>query len=678
MVLFKVKTWTGFVFLAISLFCFAIYLKGVSPTSFGGDSGDIILSYYFGGVAHPPGYPLNTMLGYILSRLFNFGDFAKSANAVSAIYHAFAVGLFFLLSKKLTGNTFISISASLTLAFCPLFWLYAHSAEVFQLSAVLVLLSFIFLFSWHKNKSSKLRDLYLGLIFFSLGIFHHNTTVLLAPAIFYLIYKNRKRLVFANYLKAAGAMFFGLIPYSFVFWAASRHTPVNWDNPVNLPNFIRLISRADYGTFTAASGLTGFSALARAIQVLWYFKVLRADFTIFGIFLSLLGFFYLFLKKRDVFWFVFLAFFFSGPFFLFYASFPLSGTFLQGVSERFVLLSYLPFGLACAFGLVAVLEILAPQISRIYKNVEMVKILISSVFFLIPFTFFLLNNAKADLSGYKIGDLVGMDILNSASSNSIIFLQGDTTVFNTQYSYYIDKVNPNSAIVLTGRLRHASYRQELVRKYQDLAYPDVFLASSQADLAKIVPTFIAQNQEGREIYSIEELPLGSDWVWVQEGLLLHLYKKDKVPSNKTIGDNTSNSFSKVVFSKEALSGQYMQFFAENMVDFYASGYQKSAFELLKRSDAKSAKDYFQKALDLKPDFVDALFGLGITYKELGDCELSKEFFLQATGVDGEYWQAYEGLGQVYKDCFFDNAKSEQYLKQAKEIRDKKFSNPIFK
>jgi len=40
----------------VSFFVFAIYLFGVSHSVFGGDSGDIILASWFGGVAHPPGY----------------------------------------------------------------------------------------------------------------------------------------------------------------------------------------------------------------------------------------------------------------------------------------------------------------------------------------------------------------------------------------------------------------------------------------------------------------------------------------------------------------------------------------------------------------------------------------------------------------------------------------------
>src|SRR3989344_6981230 len=116
--------------LAVFVFTFLIYIKGVSPSVYGGDSGDIILASWFGGVAHPPGYPLNTMLGYIFTHLPISGSVAYKADILAAFLQAASVGLIFLIVKKLTKNTLIALSASLVLAFNPLFWLYAHTLEV--------------------------------------------------------------------------------------------------------------------------------------------------------------------------------------------------------------------------------------------------------------------------------------------------------------------------------------------------------------------------------------------------------------------------------------------------------------------------------------------------------------------------------------------------------------------
>ena len=89
-------------FLFVSLFTFVIYFLGISHGVYGGDAGDITLANWFGGVAHPPGYPLNTMIGYIFTHL-PFGDTVSyRSNLMSAVLQAMSIGVVFLIVKKLT------------------------------------------------------------------------------------------------------------------------------------------------------------------------------------------------------------------------------------------------------------------------------------------------------------------------------------------------------------------------------------------------------------------------------------------------------------------------------------------------------------------------------------------------------------------------------------------------
>src|SRR3989344_4887503 len=133
------------IFLLISFFTFSIYILGVSPSVYGGDSGDIILAAYFGGVAHPPGYPLNSIIGWFFTHLPFGVSVAYRANLMMAVFASLTVGFAFLTIYKLTKNGFVALAASLVLAFIPLFWLYAHIAEVFQLNLLLVALRVYFL-----------------------------------------------------------------------------------------------------------------------------------------------------------------------------------------------------------------------------------------------------------------------------------------------------------------------------------------------------------------------------------------------------------------------------------------------------------------------------------------------------------------------------------------------------
>src|SRR5437588_12667687 len=68
-----------------------IYLITVSPTVNFIDSGELITALHEPGIAHPPGYPLYTLLGYAASHL-PIGEVAWRVNLFSAAWGAMAVG----------------------------------------------------------------------------------------------------------------------------------------------------------------------------------------------------------------------------------------------------------------------------------------------------------------------------------------------------------------------------------------------------------------------------------------------------------------------------------------------------------------------------------------------------------------------------------------------------------
>src|SRR3990170_2522095 len=113
---------------------FVVYITGVSPSVFGGDSGDIILASWFGGVAHPPGYPLNTIIGWIFSHLPFDAAIAYKANLAAAFIQSVNSVLVFLIVTTISSKKVIGIIAAFLFMFNPLIWLYAHVYEVFQLN----------------------------------------------------------------------------------------------------------------------------------------------------------------------------------------------------------------------------------------------------------------------------------------------------------------------------------------------------------------------------------------------------------------------------------------------------------------------------------------------------------------------------------------------------------------
>ncbi|KAK7804815.1 hypothetical protein U0070_001199 [Myodes glareolus] len=61
----------------------------------GGDSGELITAAHELGVAHPPGYPLFTLVASLAITLFPFGSVAYRVNLLCGLFGAVAASLLF-------------------------------------------------------------------------------------------------------------------------------------------------------------------------------------------------------------------------------------------------------------------------------------------------------------------------------------------------------------------------------------------------------------------------------------------------------------------------------------------------------------------------------------------------------------------------------------------------------
>lgn len=143
------------------------------------------------GIAHPTGYPLYTLLGWLFSR-FPLGDAAYRMNLLSAVSAASAVGMLYLCAQEWTENRLAAALGAAVFALSPVFWSQATIAEVYALHAL-----FVALILWATLRAG--REAYgpegdhpIGedvtrwlLPTFSLGLSltHHRMTLLLLPAV---------------------------------------------------------------------------------------------------------------------------------------------------------------------------------------------------------------------------------------------------------------------------------------------------------------------------------------------------------------------------------------------------------------------------------------------------------------------------------------------------------------
>ena len=122
--------------LAVSLIAFVAYLATLAPSIVAGDAGELAAAAATFGIAHPPGYPLWTLLGHVASML-HAAQPVLALNVMSAAAAAAAAGLIVILLEALTGRLLLPAGIALAFAFSRAVWDTAVVTEVYALNLLL-------------------------------------------------------------------------------------------------------------------------------------------------------------------------------------------------------------------------------------------------------------------------------------------------------------------------------------------------------------------------------------------------------------------------------------------------------------------------------------------------------------------------------------------------------------
>lgn len=647
----------------LSLFIFFIYLHNLSRSVYGGDVGDLVTAAFVGGVAHPPGYPLFTFLGFLLTRMHFSPSAAFAVGLISVMSGVLGILFFYLTMRLLVKNILISLLSSLMLAFSYFFWFYSEIAEVFALNSFFFILLTYLAIRFSLEKSTKL--LLVFFFFMGLSLTNHQTIVLAFPFFFLLItpaFLQAKKKVQVSILGLL-ALGVGFSVYVYVPIISTFHPLLNWDRVKDIPSFLHLVLRQDYGTFS--SGLfVAPSLLQRFILVKIYLTQVLFQLTIPVISLCFIGFFSA-IKRHTLFATgLFLAFLLAGPFFIFYAGFPLTGGFYFGVNERFFLLStvmlfyFVPFGLQ--------------WLSHFFKKLSRVPVSIFlSVFFIIPLMLCIYNFPKTNLSTVFIGDYYGEDMLMSLPPNSLFFVAGDTTIFNAWYVHYVKGVRPDVQILNISGNIGSPYYSVLEAHYKKI-HP-------HATSAQIQKGIIAELPQDGSVFSVEELQPFSEkkFVWIPYGLVLQLRSPTHAPTEKEYTQMQQYAWSHMhipVASEKTLANGSLtisdipQAYANAMLvvgNYYLSAYQ----------DSKEAKAWYTRALTAAPLYDKIYTSFGVYYLSIEkDCTLAKDNLIEAMAINPVEPLNYLLLYATYSNCFHDKIQADR----VKKLFEKQFQTSFAK
>ncbi|MDY6875245.1 MAG: DUF2723 domain-containing protein [Chloroflexota bacterium] len=187
-----------FIFLAF----LALYTTTLLPDVLPADAGEFQLVAATAGVAHPPGYPLYTMLGWLFAHLPLGPNPAWRVNFFSAVTGAATVALVFHTARRITGSAWGGLAGALSIGSATTFWATATTASIRPLTAFFTALCLYTLIEFRATSTQypipntqypipspqTPNDRYLILFaaFLSLGLTHHAS--LIFPASTFLIY----------------------------------------------------------------------------------------------------------------------------------------------------------------------------------------------------------------------------------------------------------------------------------------------------------------------------------------------------------------------------------------------------------------------------------------------------------------------------------------------------------
>lgn len=456
-----------------SLIVFIIYLFTLAPGVIQIDSGELAAVQSTLGIAHPTGYPLFTMIGYLFLKIPLPFTKIFQANLLAAVWCSLAVYVFIKIFELIIANLnpktvqqktkqrmkvvepfviskdqkIISVIAgAFYLAFSKTFWMQSTSVEVYSLQTFLFTLILFFTLRAYFSKESKYSNwIYVGLAL-AFGFANHMTTLLtlpLAAILFFMKEKFTGRSLKIIGVTAASSLPVLVLLYLYLPIRASMQPLLNWGNPVNFENFWRHFTGKQYQVWLFAS----FEAAGK--QLKYFLSNFPSEFAYAGLLLGIIGFVFLFKNEKKIFFSLLITFLFALLYSINYDIVDI---------DSYFLLAYIIFSIFISAGFIKLLQWLKKKSLSDKYSYALVGLLC-----FVPLA---VNRSEVDQSGIYTFEDYTKAILNSAEKNSLIFsYQWDYFISPSYYIQYVEGYRKDAAVVDKELLRRSWYFNQLINSY---------------------------------------------------------------------------------------------------------------------------------------------------------------------------------------------------------------------
>lgn len=453
------------------LFDFIVYFHTQAPTVQFIDSGELAVVCKSLGIAHPTGYPLYTLLGRLFC-LLPFADTIFRVSFMSLLFTCFAnIILFFILlaigqnfSKRKEGSLSIAIwsagsqfgsafVATLIFSFTPTLWSQATSNEVYSLNVLLysliLLLTLIWRNSWKEPAGE--RILYLIAFVYGLSFGNHMSTILLLPAIFFILMTTYGKALFKlkRIVLILSLFLLGLSIYLFLPIRSLQDPIMDWGNPESWSTFKRHVTGWQYQVWMFAQSA---QELGRNFQN--FTKLFFHQFPFYLLPLSFLGIWRLFVHDRKGVMF-FLILFLANILYGINYGIPDIAPYFLG--------SFLVNAIFVGMGLHFVFQII--KNSRIKKGISH---LIIVLFILFPLILLKKNYFEADRSKNHFAFDFASNIMRSVKKDAIILTNVWDHYSPWLYLRFIELKRPDIGYLDTELCRRSWHFDYVEQSYGDL------------------------------------------------------------------------------------------------------------------------------------------------------------------------------------------------------------------
>jgi hypothetical protein len=212
------------------------------------DDGYFILAAYFNGIAHPPGYPLYTLLAHFATWV-PLGSVAFRVHLLSAFFAALACSCLWYITRILIKERSYAYVAALGLAFSREFWSRAIISKTYTLNVFIILLAFFCAYDISRQDDERevLRRMKYLFLCYGFGLGNHWPLVILStPMLIALIWPRigicRKYIhICLPYLLP------GLALYAWMFVRSQMNPEISFYGPLdNLSDLWFYVSRQGY------------------------------------------------------------------------------------------------------------------------------------------------------------------------------------------------------------------------------------------------------------------------------------------------------------------------------------------------------------------------------------------------------------------------------------------------